>query len=143
MYCAVFDHYFDAHPLVRYHAYERGRYARRISDSVAFSRFRRSALYHDYYRRVGMDHAVALPVYVDRRWLVSFVLNRTGRDFSDRDCARLDLLRDTLGTLYRKSRLIAELRAQLRAEVDDTGPTPPAAHMTALLTDQVLARLGH
>ena len=56
---AIFDRYFDTHPLVRYHAFEHGRHTRRISDSVPFSRFRHSALYHDYYRRVGIDHAIS------------------------------------------------------------------------------------
>jgi GTP-sensing pleiotropic transcriptional regulator CodY len=78
---------------VRFHAYEGGRVTRRISDSVPFARFRRSALYDEYYRRIGLDHAMALPVYVDGRRLVSFVLNRTRRDFSERDRALLDLTR--------------------------------------------------
>ena len=109
---------------------------------MPFSRFHHSALYHDYYRRVGIDHAMTLPVYVDGRWLVSFVLNRAGRDFSDSDCARLDLLRDTIGTLYRKSRLIAELRAALRAAINGTEPTLPTASAAALLTVGALARLA-
>src|SRR5829696_5331134 len=61
---ASFDRHFGSHPLVRYHALRRGRGAHRISDSVPFSRFRHSALYSDYYRRIGIDHAVALPLRV-------------------------------------------------------------------------------
>jgi len=97
---ACFDRFFSAHPLVRYHAYERGRGARRISDSMAFSRFRHSALYCEYYRRVGLDHAVAVPVSVDEGVLVSFVLNRSGRDFADRDCQLLDQVGPVLRRLY-------------------------------------------
>lgn len=132
---AAFDRYFEQHPLVRYHAVERGRNTRRISDSIPFSRFRNTALYSDYYRRIGIDHAVALPVFVDRRWLVSFVFNRTHRDFSDCDLARLDALRETVGTLYRKARLIAELRRAV-AEARD-----PVCEADNLITERVLARL--
>ncbi|HEX7437714.1 MAG TPA: LuxR C-terminal-related transcriptional regulator [Caldimonas sp.] len=100
---ACFDRYFHEHPLVRYHADLGGRGAHRISDSIPFVRFRHTALYSEYYRRIGIDHAVALPVRVDDRRLVSFVLNRRGRDFSDRECELLDLVGAHLAPLYRKS----------------------------------------
>jgi len=103
---AAFDRHFREHPLVRYHADEHGTHAHRISDSIAPARFRETALYNDYYRRVGVDHAVALPVYVDNRWLVSFVLNRQGCDFSDRELALLDQVRTTVAKLFRRTRLL-------------------------------------
>jgi DNA-binding CsgD family transcriptional regulator len=98
---ACFDRFFFAHPLVRYHAVARGPGVHRISDSIAFARFREGALYDEYYRRIGIDHAMALPLYVDDRTLVSFVLNRRRRDFSDRDRDVLDLARATLAGMYR------------------------------------------
>ncbi len=97
----AFDRHFSEHPLVRHHAIERGRDAHRISDSIPFPHFRHTALYTDYYRRVGIDHAIALPLHVDDRLLVSFVLNRKGRDFSDRERVLLDSLAPALGELYR------------------------------------------
>jgi DNA-binding CsgD family transcriptional regulator len=112
---AAFDRHFSEHPLVRYHAFYGGRVTRRISDSIPFGRFRHTALYDEYYRRIGIDHAVALPVHVDRRWLVSFVLNRTGRDFSDRDRALLDLLRDGVAALYAGAHAAALARTALAA----------------------------
>jgi len=98
-----FDRFFFDHPLVRYHAHG-GAGAHRISDSIAFARFREGPLYADYYRRIGIDHAMALPLYLDDRTLVSFVLNRHRRDFSDRDRDVLDLARTTLGGMYRAMR---------------------------------------
>ena len=98
---ACFDRFFFEHPLVCYHAATRGAGVRRISDSIAFSRFREGALYDEYYRRIGIDHAMALPLYVDDRTLVSFVLNRSRRDFSDRDRDVLALATTTLAGMYR------------------------------------------
>jgi DNA-binding CsgD family transcriptional regulator len=98
---AAFDRHFDEHPLVRHHTVEGGRDAHRISDSLPFNRFRHTALYSDYYRRVGIDHVIAVPLHVDERTLVSFVLNRSRRDFSDREREQLDLLAASLGQLYR------------------------------------------
>jgi DNA-binding CsgD family transcriptional regulator len=99
---AAFDRHFSRHPLVRYHGYDAGEHVQRISDSVPFERFRRTPLYNDYYRRIRIDHAMALPVYVRDGLLVSFVLNRARRNFSDRERALLDLVRPDLARLYRK-----------------------------------------
>ncbi len=99
-----FDRHFFEHPLVRYHGFEGGRVTRRISDSLSRSDFRRSAIYADYYQRVGLEHTVAVPLLIDARRLVSLVLNRRGLDFSERDCERLELLRPHLAFLYRQSR---------------------------------------
>jgi len=100
---AAFDRHFHQHPLVRFHGYQGGGVAQRISDSVPFAEFRKSALYNEYYRRVRIDHALALPIYVRDGLLVSFVLNRARRDFSDRERALLDLLRPHLAKLYRST----------------------------------------
>ena len=97
---ASFDRYFAEHPLVRYHS-QGGGSAHRISDSLPSPAFRESALYNEYYRRIGIDHVVAVPLFVDRGLLVSFVLNRNRIDFSDRECALLDLVREPLAALYR------------------------------------------
>jgi len=106
---AAFDRHFQQHPLVRYHGYQGGTDARRISDSVPFERFRRGALYNDYYRRVGIDHAMALPIYVRDGLLVSFVLNRKRRDFTDREKALLELLRPHLARAYKRTMTLDRL----------------------------------
>lgn len=108
---AAFDRHFNEHPLVRHHAYARGRDAHRISDSVPFARFREGALYAEYYRRVGIDHALAVPLHVDDRVLVSFVLNRSRRDFSDREREQLNALTPALGELYRHTAALARALA--------------------------------
>jgi DNA-binding CsgD family transcriptional regulator/GAF domain-containing protein len=97
---AAFDRHFHEHPLVRFHGYQGGHVTQRISDSLPLERFRRSALYNDYYRRLRIDHAMALPIYVRDGLLVSFVLNRTRRDFTDRERALLDLVRPHLTRIY-------------------------------------------
>jgi DNA-binding CsgD family transcriptional regulator len=113
---AAFDRHFHEHPLVRFHGYHGGRVTQRISDSLSPGQFRRSALYNDYYRRIGIDHAIALPIYVRDGLLVSFVLNRTRHDFTDRERALLDLLRPHLSKVYRRMSRVGRLTAR-EAEV--------------------------
>ncbi|MEO8133690.1 MAG: helix-turn-helix transcriptional regulator [Betaproteobacteria bacterium] len=100
---ACFDRFFHEHPLVRYHADHPDGASHRISDSLSATSFQRSALFNDYYRNVGIDHAIAVPLFVDSTLLVSFVLNRKGRDFSERDREVLDLVRRPLAALYRNA----------------------------------------
>jgi DNA-binding CsgD family transcriptional regulator len=97
---AAFDRHFREHPLVRYHAIEHGAFAHRISDSLPQARFVETALYNDYYRRVGLSHALALPIRLDGHELVSFVLNRRGKDFDDGELALLDALRRPLARFF-------------------------------------------
>jgi DNA-binding CsgD family transcriptional regulator len=113
---AAFNRYFREHPLVHYHADLRGPGAHRISDSLPFSRFRNCGLYSDYYRRIGIDHAVALPIHVDDKTLISFVLNRRRRDFSDRDRDMLNLVGGGLSWLYRKAHTLDRARFLLAAK---------------------------
>ncbi len=126
-----FDRHFFDHPLVRYHGIDGGLLTRRISDLVSRHAFQRSALYGDYYRRIGLEYAIAIPLFRDQHTLVSVVLNRRGLDFSERDRERLELLRPHLAFLYRHARKAAAtlpgetlLAVQAQPDVDAPELTP-------------------
>jgi DNA-binding CsgD family transcriptional regulator len=97
----VFDRYFPEHPLVRAHGRTPGAVTKRISDLVPADAFQETPLYNDYYRPIGIRHTMAMPIYVDRRLLVSFVFNRTGSAFSDRSRDLAEAVRPHLANLYR------------------------------------------
>ena len=107
----VFDRYFHAHPLVLAHGRNRAAVTDRISDCVPAAQFRESALFAEYYRPIRLGHAMAVPIHVQGSELVSFVLNRSGRDFSDRDRACMEAIRPHLGNLFRLGREIESARA--------------------------------
>ena len=121
---AAFDRHFFAHPLVRFHSTHPDGGAHRISDSMGAAAFHATPLYNEYYRSIGIDHALAVPLFVDDRTLVSFVLNRAHRDFSDEEVALFDQVRGWLAAMYRNAlalRRAAEAIEQLReiAEGED------------------------
>ena len=138
---ACFDRHLHEHPLVQYHEQHEHQRARRISDSLSRAQFHRTGLYNEYYRRIGIDHVVALPLITGRRRVVSFVLNRSRRDFSARDCEMLELLRPGLLALYRRAewtdRTLDELdqwRARLQSGLAPARPAaalPPLPPLTA------------
>lgn len=98
---ATFNRLIHEHPLVQYHASHPGGGACRISDLVAPGDFRRREIYTDYYRRIGIDHVIAVPVVASPNLVMSYVLNRRGSDFSDAEKALLDRMRPALANLYR------------------------------------------
>ncbi len=115
-----FERHFFTHPLVCFHRDHPDGGTHRLSDALAPTAFRRTSLYADYYRRIGIEHVVAVPLHVDARVLVSLVLNRTHRDFDAREMALLDALRAPLVTLYHHARVgdhAAALEASLRAQI--------------------------
>lgn len=122
----VFDRHFHEHPLVRAHGHRRETGVRTIAALVERRAFERTPLYNDYYRPIGIDHVLAVPLHVDDRLLVSFVLNRRRRGFGPADCALLELLRPTLAALYRAQRA--------RADGAAADAPPPAGAATASLT---------
>ena len=99
----VFDCYFYDHPLVREHGRNPVAVTRRIEDLLPGNAFKRTPLFNDYYRAIRIDHVMAVPIHVDRHILVSFVVNRSKRGFSDRDRERVEVIRPHLGHLYRLS----------------------------------------
>ncbi len=126
---ASFDRHFYSHPLVRYHGLQRGSGVCRLSDRLPLGEFRRSALYADHYRPIGIDRVIAVPLRSDGRVLVSFVLNRSRIDFSDRERDRLELLRPHLSHWYRvcsapQAALVAESAATAAAPLDAPEPLP-------------------
>jgi DNA-binding CsgD family transcriptional regulator len=98
---ATFDRYFRDHPLVKFHASHRRGPTQRITDCVEGQSFQRTALFCDYYRKLGVNYAMALPLWIDEANLVSIVFNRSVSDFRDSERALVDLLRTPLARFYR------------------------------------------
>jgi DNA-binding CsgD family transcriptional regulator len=129
---ACFNRFFQSHPLVRYHSTHPGTGSHRLSDSLPDASFRRTALYADYYRKIGIDYVVAVPVHVDSARLISFVLNRARLDFSDRDCAMLDALRFQLGAEY----MAQETRLRAQRTLAQLNDVLMGAGMAVVVLDQ-------
>ena len=107
-----FNRLMHEHPLVRYHSQHPDGGAWRISDSLSMRVFQRKELYADYYRRIGISHVVAVPVVSNPRLVMSFVLNRAGRDFADRECDLLNRMQPALANLYRVTSMTARLNRE-------------------------------
>ncbi len=122
----AFDRHFFVHPLVCEHGRNPAAVTKRIGDLMPASEFHRTPLYNEYYRAIGIEHVTAVPIHVDRRLLVSFVLNRAAAPFTDRERKLLDVVRPHLANLYRLGVAIDRTRQAPTdtADVADLALTP-------------------
>lgn len=135
----VFDRYFYEHPLVCAHGRNpAGAVTLRISDCVSQQAFRESALYNDYYREIRIDHVTAVPIYVDRRFLVSLVLNRSNVAFTDHEIELLETIRPHLANLYRLG-IAADRVREVPADVPFGAPDVPLTPREREVLDWVAA----
>lgn len=111
---AAFDRHFRDHPLVRFHSSHPGGPTQRITDCVSASAFRNSPLHADYYRRIGIDFVMALPLRIDNANVISVVFNRSHSDFQDRERGVLDAVRHPLAAIYRNLAVCEEAGIGLR-----------------------------
>lgn len=121
----TFNRLMYMHPLVRYHSQNPQGRAWRISDSWSMNAFQRKEIYGDYYRRIGIDHVVAVPIVSNPRLVMSFVLNRAGRDFADRECELLNRMQPALANLYRVASMTAQFGRDGEAPSASLKPLTP------------------
>ena len=117
-----FNRLMHEHPLVRYHSQHPDGGAWRISDSMPMQTFKRKEIYGDYYRRIGIDHVVAVPIVSNPRLVMSFVLNRAGHDFADRECELLSRMQPALANLYRVTSMTARLNREQESQLSSLTP---------------------
>jgi DNA-binding CsgD family transcriptional regulator len=111
---AAFDRHFREHPLVRFHSSHPYGPTQRISDCMNVNTFRNSELHLDYYRRIGINHVMALPLRIDNANVISVVFNRSHSDFRDHERAVLDAVRHPLAAIYRNLVVCEEAGVGLR-----------------------------
>jgi PAS domain-containing protein len=92
--------YRGEHPTVRWYRRTGDGRAVKLSDFVTEQVFARTALYNEFYRPLGLRHAMSFRLPRPRHLLVGFSLNRARHDFREEDRMRLNVLRPHLIKAY-------------------------------------------
>lgn len=92
----LFQQHLPEHPLLHHYQVTGDLAARRVSDVASQRQFRSLGLYRDFYRPARVDHQLIVSVPAPHRGMISVVLNRHRRDFSDQQRELIDLLRSHL-----------------------------------------------
>jgi DNA-binding CsgD family transcriptional regulator len=86
----------------------------RITDVVTKREFHRSALYNEYFRRVGTEAQIGLKFPSSRgRDIILLAINRASGDFADRERLALDLLWPHLQRAYEQAEMFDRIRSQV------------------------------
>jgi DNA-binding CsgD family transcriptional regulator len=111
----TFERLAGQHPLIRHYALTRETQPRKISDFLSLSEFRRLDLYQEFFRHLGVNYQIAVTIPSWNSVVIGIALNRTQRDFSERDRAVLDVIRPHLAQSYRNAMERAALRERTEA----------------------------
>lgn len=96
------------HPLIVRQLHHRDLSVRKISDLVRRRDYHRLDLYHDVYRLLGVEYQIAAALESRSDFIVAFALSRRTRDYSERDRAMLQHIRDQLLVALRNVRAAEE-----------------------------------
>lgn len=111
-----------AHPLVVHYRRTGDGSPMRISDVVGDTAFRRTPIYNDFFRLIGMDRQLAFSLPSGRGQVVALALDRPRHDFSERDRKLASLLRVHLIRAYDNalavSRMMGTPSGEGRTEAD-------------------------
>jgi DNA-binding CsgD family transcriptional regulator len=118
--------FMDLHPLITHYRDTRDGSARKISDFMSRAHYHESALYREFFRRMGVEDMIA--AYLPERPpdSIALVLIQDGRDFTERERLVLNLLRPHMFQAYHNAELITDLhhrtgQAMLALETSSCG----------------------
>jgi DNA-binding CsgD family transcriptional regulator len=106
------------HPLIRNAAETGDGSARRISDFWTQEQFHASEVYRRIYQPIGVEYQMAVTLPAPKPVVLGLALCRADKDFSERDCAALNLARPHLAQAWRNAGEQARLRGLVDAAND-------------------------
>jgi DNA-binding CsgD family transcriptional regulator len=103
----IFQHFLHQHPIVPYLKKTGNGRSVRLSDLMSPQQFQRSALYNEYYRRIGVQHQLGSSLAVTPSLLVPMALNRARPNFSDRERLLFTLLGPHVAQAFRNAQAVS------------------------------------
>lgn len=102
------------HPGVRHAAKHPDAGWFRISDFLTRTAFRKTPLYNEYYRRVGVEYQAMVLFRRSPSTFMGISMNRKDRDFSDRERAMLNIVWPRLRQAYTNAERFSRLERDVR-----------------------------
>ena len=100
----VFAAFVHEHPLVNHYRATGSGEPVKISDFLTQQRFHRLGLYAEFFRRIPVEHQIAVSMPGPGDGVIGVALNRARRDFSDEDRALLSVLQAPLSAALVRAR---------------------------------------
>lgn len=110
---AAWARHSEQNPLVARHVRTRDSRPYQWSDVVGASEFRRTALFRELYKPLGIDHQIAFTLPSPAELTIGVALSRAGRAYSESEREMLDLARPHIIQAYRNAQVRDELAGLL------------------------------
>jgi hypothetical protein len=111
----AFRQFIHQHPTVGLIQRTKHKGALRWSDVTSPRQFERTALYHEYFRRLGIRAQLSVALSITPGKFVPIALSRDKSDFTEREKELLTLLAPHFAQSYRNARRFTTLQDQLKA----------------------------
>ncbi|MCY7344955.1 MAG: GAF domain-containing protein, partial [Pyrinomonadaceae bacterium] len=103
-------------PLIGAYINERRTETLKITDLIAPKNFERTAIYNEFYRRVGVSNQLVAPMQISDELFMACSINIENSDFSERDKEVLTLIAPHLANAIRNAFAYQRLSAALDTE---------------------------
>lgn len=119
-----FNAHIDEHPVVNYYRSHRESRVLRISDLVAPRAFKKTAIYNEFYRRIGIDHQLTTALFSREGRCREIILDREKKDFTRKEVYILEMFTPHLdqafaGSAYRN--ILQYENKRLKDSLESTG----------------------
>lgn len=112
----IFAEYLHEQPLLEEFIVKRRMETLRITDLMPAREFRRTNLYNEFYRRVGVANQLVTPMKISDDFLMTCSINTIKEDFSERDKLILTLAAPHIASAVRNSFAYERLNSALETE---------------------------
>lgn len=123
----IFEAHASEQPLITSYLRTRDGGARKNSDFLTQYQFHQTALYNEFYRRVKMEHTIAIHLTGSPSPIIGIALHRDLTDFSERDRQLLNFLLPHLREAYRNTQAVSRMQEELTLLRHLVGQTDEAA----------------
>jgi len=111
----IFNQHIPEHPLIGHYARSGDPRVLKMSDFLTRSKFHSVGLYTDFYRRVGVEHQMALMLPAAPPLVIGIALNRGRPDFTERERLLLNLIRPHLVQAYENATAVTTMAEESAA----------------------------
>lgn len=115
---AAMGEYVSDHPIFVGAGIEGMTKALRVSDVVTLPQFKKTAIYNEFFKKLGTDRQLSAVLRISPTLMVSCSLCRLSKDYSERDCAVLDLMTPHLVSAFRNAQFTKRLYQQTEGIFD-------------------------
>jgi DNA-binding CsgD family transcriptional regulator len=111
----LFEQHMHEHPLIGHHLRVDDPRVLKISDFLSQSQYRDLGLYQEFFRRVGTEYQMVCTLPARSPVLIGIALNRSGKDFTERERLLMELLRPHLMQAYNNAAALKKVLEELEA----------------------------